>query len=108
MSRVGSGIWAASATRDRFPGHRVETKSTHRRIRSPVPPETLVFVKRFMESAVELEVHACARAGDWWTLRTQLPRLIRVRFREAGIETPYPREVQYERPEPAVAEPPPA
>ena len=71
-------------------------------------PETLVFVKRFMESAVELDVHAWARAADWWTLRTQLPRLIRVRFREAGIETPYPREVQYERPEPAEADPPPA
>lgn len=66
-------------------------------------PEPLVFVRRFRESAVDLEVHAWADAKYWWTLRTQLPRLIRVRFQQEGIETPYPREVQYERPEPEEA-----
>ena len=72
-------------------------------------PETLVFVSGFRDSAVDLQVHTWARSADWWTVTTQLPRLIRERFLEVGIEAPYPRWVEHpQRPSdaesPSVAE----
>jgi len=59
-------------------------------------PETLIFVKRFRDSAVDLEVHAWTASKDWWTVTTQLPRLIRERFIAEGMEAPYPRQIEYQ------------
>jgi small conductance mechanosensitive channel len=71
-------------------------------------PETLVFVKGFRDSAVDLHVNAWATAADWWTVTTQLPLLIRERFLEAGIGAPYPRWVEQQAPSPEAGASPPA
>jgi len=56
-------------------------------------PETIVYVSNFDDSALELTVRAWALSEDWWTVTTQLPRLVRLRFAEEGLEVPYPRQI---------------
>jgi len=59
-------------------------------------PEPLVYVRSIDESLLELEVRAWAATGDWWTVTTQLPRLLSMALKGEGIDPPYPRQIEYE------------
>ncbi len=54
-------------------------------------PTPSIFVSELADSWIELAVRPWVRNEDWWPLLTELPRLIRLRFLEEGIEIPYPR-----------------
>jgi len=54
-------------------------------------PEPEIFVLDLDQSWALIAVRPWVRTQDWWPLLTQLPRLVRLRFAEAGIEIPYPR-----------------
>lgn len=36
-------------------------------------------------------VRPWVKTKEWWSLLTQLPRMVRLRLGESGIEVPYPR-----------------
>lgn len=54
-------------------------------------PEPAVFVKKLDDSWIEIAVWPWAKSEDWLTMLRSLPRLIKLRFEEEGIEVPYPR-----------------
>jgi small conductance mechanosensitive channel len=54
-------------------------------------PEPAIFVSELADSWIELAVRPWVKNEDWWPLLTELPRLVRLRFEEVGIEVPYPR-----------------
>jgi small conductance mechanosensitive channel len=62
-------------------------------------PEPSVFVSALGDPWIEVKVWAWGSTDDWWTLTTELPRAIRVRFEAEGIETPAAPWVWPERPE---------
>ncbi len=56
------------------------------------PPD--VFVTKLADSAIEVAVRPWTRSEDWWPFTQDLPRLLRNRFQEEGIEVPFPvREI---------------
>lgn len=54
-------------------------------------PEPSIFVGKWADSWVDIEVRPWARNEHWWAMYTDLPRLVALRFREEGIEIPSPR-----------------
>jgi small conductance mechanosensitive channel len=54
-------------------------------------PEPDIFVLGLDESWMTVAVRPWVKTKDWWSLLTQLPRMVRLRFAEAGIEIPYPK-----------------
>jgi small conductance mechanosensitive channel len=54
-------------------------------------PEPAIFVSELADSWIEIAVRPWTRNEDWWPLLTELPRLVRLRFAEEGIEIPYPK-----------------
>ena len=54
-------------------------------------PSPLVFAKRLAESWIDVKLWAWVNNSDWFSLNTDLPRLIRIRLEEEGIAIPYPR-----------------
>jgi small conductance mechanosensitive channel len=54
-------------------------------------PEPLIFVSDLANSWIEIDVRPWTRNADWWPLLTELPRLVRLRFAEEGIEIPIPQ-----------------
>ena len=54
-------------------------------------PEPLIFVSELADSWIEIAVRPWTRNANWWPLLTELPRLVRLRFAEEGIEIPIPR-----------------
>jgi len=54
-------------------------------------PEPAIFVSELADSWIEIAVRPWVRNEDWWPLLTELPRLVRLRFAEEGIEIPYPK-----------------
>ncbi len=54
-------------------------------------PATSIFVLEWADSWVEIAVRPWSRNEDWWSLLTNLPRLVALRFAEEGINIPYPR-----------------
>jgi small conductance mechanosensitive channel len=54
-------------------------------------PATSIFVSEWADSWVEIAVRPWSRNEDWWSLLTNLPRLVALRFAEEGINIPYPR-----------------
>jgi small conductance mechanosensitive channel len=54
-------------------------------------PKPLIFVKELDDSWIEIAVWPWVRNEDWWPLLTELPRLVRLRFAEEGIEIPFPK-----------------
>jgi len=54
-------------------------------------PEPAIFVQELADSWIEIAVRPWTRNEDWWPLLTELPRLVRLRFAEEGIEIPYPK-----------------
>jgi small conductance mechanosensitive channel len=70
-------------------------------------PEPDIFVLDLEQSWILIAVRPWVKNQDWWPLLTQLPRLVRLRFREEGIDIPYPRsDVAWLNPAEPVAEPP--
>jgi small conductance mechanosensitive channel len=56
-------------------------------------PEPSVFVAELADSWIVLSVWAWVSSEDWWPFTTELPRLIRLRLADEGIQIPYPRQV---------------
>jgi small conductance mechanosensitive channel len=56
-------------------------------------PEPSVFVAELADSWIVLSVWAWVSSEDWWPFTTELPRLIRLRLADKGIQIPYPRQV---------------
>jgi small conductance mechanosensitive channel len=54
-------------------------------------PKPEIFVSDLADSWIELAVRPWVKNEDWWRVTTELPRLMRLRFAEEGIEIPYPR-----------------
>jgi small conductance mechanosensitive channel len=54
-------------------------------------PEPDIFVSDLADSWIELAVRPWVRNEHWWPVTTELPRLMRLRFADEGIEVPYPR-----------------
>jgi small conductance mechanosensitive channel len=54
-------------------------------------PEPLIFVSDLADSWIKIDVRPWTRNADWWPLLTELPRLVRLRFAEEGIEIPLPQ-----------------
>jgi small conductance mechanosensitive channel len=54
-------------------------------------PAPRVWVSRLDESWAEVKLWAWAKTSDWWSLYSDLPRLVRLKLAEAGIEVPVPR-----------------
>jgi small conductance mechanosensitive channel len=54
-------------------------------------PEPHIFVSKWADSWIEIAVRPWTRNADWWPMLTELPRLIRLRFAEEGIEIPVPQ-----------------
>lgn len=54
-------------------------------------PEPEIFVIDLDESWMSVALRPWVRTRDWWALLTQLPRMVRLRFAEEGIEIPYPK-----------------
>ena len=71
-------------------------------------PAPTVWVSRLGESWVEVKLWPWVRTEDWWSMHSDLPRLVRLRLAEEGIPVPVPRRDVTTRPaEPAAAEGPP-
>ena len=48
-------------------------------------------VSRLAESWVELKLWPWVRTADWWSMHSDLPRLVRLKLAEEGIDVPVPR-----------------
>ena len=57
-------------------------------------PAPSAFVGELADSWIEIQVWCWVATDDWWTMTTELPRLIRLRFQAEGIEVPYPRHIE--------------
>ncbi len=57
-------------------------------------PEPLLYVKDFGDSWLDVAVWCYVPTTEWWATTSSLPRLIRLKFEEEGIEIPVPsREI---------------
>lgn len=54
-------------------------------------PAPMVWVSRLAESWVEVKLWPWVRTEDWWSLHSDLPRLLRLKLAEEGIDVPVPR-----------------
>lgn len=54
-------------------------------------PAPTVWVSRLAESWVEVKLWPWVRTVDWWSMHSDLPRLVRLRLAREGIEVPVPR-----------------
>lgn len=54
-------------------------------------PAPTVWVSRLAESWVEIKLWPWVKTEDWWSMHSDLPRLVRLRLAEEGIEVPVPR-----------------
>jgi small conductance mechanosensitive channel len=63
-------------------------KSDERVVDEPAP---LVFASSLAESWIEVKLWPWVKNADWWSLTSDLPRLISQRLDEEGIAIPYPR-----------------
>ncbi|NNK49401.1 MAG: mechanosensitive ion channel family protein [Gemmatimonadetes bacterium] len=54
-------------------------------------PAPTVWVSRMAESWVEVKLWPWVKTADWWSMHSDLPRLIRLELAEKGIPVPVPR-----------------
>lgn len=54
-------------------------------------PAPTVWVSRLAESWVEVKLWPWVRTADWWSMHSDLPRLVRLRLAREGIRIPVPR-----------------
>ncbi|UCF18767.1 MAG: mechanosensitive ion channel family protein [Gemmatimonadota bacterium] len=57
-------------------------------LEDPVPT---VWVSHLAESWVEVKLWPWVKTEDWWSMHSDLPRLIRLKLAEVGIDVPVPR-----------------
>lgn len=68
-------------------------------------PAPTVWVSRLAESWVEVKLWPWVKTEDWWSMHSDLPRLVRIKLADEGIGIPVPRRDVTTRPaEPAAAE----
>jgi len=61
-------------------------------------PEPAIFISNLADSWIEVAIWPWAKNEHWLHLLRELPRLVRLRFEEEGIEVPYPtREIVADR-----------
>jgi small conductance mechanosensitive channel len=65
---------------------------THEKILEAPAPSA--YVCKLADSWIEVRVWCWVVTDDWWSMTTELPRLIRLRFQAEGIEVPYPRHIE--------------
>lgn len=56
-------------------------------------PEPMIFAKEFANDGVVLEVRAWTSGSTWFTLYSNLPKLVKEALDEVGIEIPFPQRV---------------
>jgi small conductance mechanosensitive channel len=56
-------------------------------------PAPAVFVSELAESWIEIEVRPWTKSENWWTLKMQLSKLLRLELEKHGIEAPSPRRI---------------
>jgi len=71
-------------------------------------PAPTVWVSRLAESWVEVKLWPWVRTVDWWSMYSDLPRLVRLKLAEEGIEVPVPRRDVTTRAAPVGGSPEPA
>jgi len=54
-------------------------------------PAPTIWVSRLAESWVELKLWPWVKTSDWWSMHSDLPRLVRLKLAEEGIDVPVPR-----------------
>jgi small conductance mechanosensitive channel len=54
-------------------------------------PEPAIFISKLADSWIEVAIWPWTKNEHWLDLLRELPRLVRLRFEEEGIEVPYPR-----------------
>jgi len=54
-------------------------------------PAPVVFASSLAESWIEVKLWPWVKNADWWSLTSDLPRLVSLRLDEEGISVPYPR-----------------
>jgi small conductance mechanosensitive channel len=59
------------------------------RVLKAIEPE--IYVSDLDESWMTVAVNPWVKNNDWWSLLKELPRMVRLRFAEEGIDIPYPR-----------------
>ena len=61
-------------------------------------PEPVIFISKLADSWIEVAIWPWTKNEHWLHLLRELPRLVRLRFEEEGIEVPYPtREIVADR-----------
>ncbi|MDH5807386.1 MAG: mechanosensitive ion channel family protein [Candidatus Verstraetearchaeota archaeon] len=56
-------------------------------------PKPIVFAKTFANDGIVLEIRAWTAGSTWFTLFSNLPRLVKDALDEVGIQIPYPQRV---------------
>ncbi|MCL7960280.1 MAG: mechanosensitive ion channel [marine benthic group bacterium] len=54
-------------------------------------PAPTIWVSHLAESWVELKLWPWVKTADWWSMHSDLPRLVRLKLAEEGIDVPVPR-----------------
>jgi small conductance mechanosensitive channel len=54
-------------------------------------PAPTVWVSRLAESWVEIKLWPWVKTEDWWSMHSDLPRLVRLSLADEGIRIPVPR-----------------
>ncbi|MBN8553179.1 MAG: mechanosensitive ion channel [Caulobacterales bacterium] len=60
-------------------------------------PETWAGVVNFLDSSIEVMLHAWVKSGDYWQTRADLNLAMKTAFDHAGIVIPYPHQVDLHR-----------
>ncbi len=61
-------------------------------------PAPTIWVSRLGESWVEVKLWPWVKTADWWSMHSDLPRLVRLKLADEGIEVPVPRRDVTTRP----------
>lgn len=60
-------------------------------------PAPSVFVKTLNNSSVDFAIRPWSKAEDYWTVRAEVIEACKLAFDEAGIEIPYPHQVEIKK-----------
>jgi len=60
-------------------------------------PEPAVFVKTLNNSSVDFAIRPWSKAEDYWTVRAEILESCKIAFDQAGIEIPYPHQVEIKK-----------
>lgn len=60
-------------------------------------PQPTVFVKTLNNSSVDFAIRPWTKSEDYWTVRAEVLEACKLAFDEAGIEIPYPHQVEIKK-----------